>query len=118
MNGFIGVGCPSMTEMVCCGQCMEPYPSLAWSFVIEFIRIFLVVKIVFWMLTRVEKSARKWSPRIRPVETKGDFLLRTHLVYMNWKILANKARALYYIKRSHQRRRLAFSVNQKSMLLE
>ncbi len=74
-----------------------------WVLVMEFFLILITVKVVFWMLSRSAIVQRR-SPRITPIELGHELLLRKRLVTLNWKLLANKARALYYTKRVHSRR--------------
>ncbi len=87
-----------------CEWCAEPtYPG-AWTLLVEFLRILITVKAVCWMLSLSTIFQRR-SPRLRPSEVGHELLLRKRLMTLNWKLLANKARALYYTKRAHSHRR-------------
>ena len=71
------------------------------------------MKLVWYLLHGTQQS--KQSPAIEAENCqKNDVLLRRCLSTMNWKLIANKARALHYMKSAYaQTPRVA---NQKSIL--
>ncbi len=75
----------------------------------EFLRIVFIVKLLFWFMQRTGVGGgglQRRSPRIKPRDQEYDLLLRKRLNAMNWKLLANKARALYYMKCAYFQKRL------------
>jgi hypothetical protein len=76
----------------------EKYSSV-WDAAMEFFKIFVIVKLLFWAMQRTGGGGLQ---RARD----NDVLLRKRLHTMNWKLLANKARALYCVRCAYFRRRL------------
>jgi hypothetical protein len=77
-----------------------------WALAAELVKIFFTVKVLYWLLSRMVIPLHRRSPRLGACESTGtELLLRKRIVAMNWKIMANKARALYYTKRVCSRAR-------------
>lgn len=73
--------------------------STTWNSLLDALMIFITIAWAHCMLTRKPESV------VIP-HCKKDILLRKKLITMNWKLLANKARALYYIKWATVRKRM------------
>ena len=95
--------------------------------VMETVKLFVVAAALHWLLSRRPSSPTDDSrPSIqllleslsdRPSIT--DRLLRKRIIAMHWRIVANKARALYYTKRasSSSHRRVSFQQQEDEALL-
>ena len=69
-----------------------------WDIVIEFLQIFVTVKLISFMLNPTVPNPSTKSPTLRPKMLYEDAFLRKRLMAINWKLMANKARAMYYMK--------------------
>jgi hypothetical protein len=84
----------------------EKYFSI-WDTAMEFFKIFFIVKLLFWAMQRTGGgSLQRRSPKIKPRGGDYALLLRKRLNTMNWKLLANKARAMYYMRCAYFQGRL------------
>ena len=73
------------------------------SAVVLFCVLYTTASFLSWLLSRLLQQRRCVlafiSPAIKPVDYKNeDLLLRRSLNATNWHLVANKARALYYLK--------------------
>jgi hypothetical protein len=99
---YLNEGCARLTMFQCHPE--ETFSSI-WGLGLEFVRIFFIVKLLFWFMQGAS-SLRRRSPRIKPRDQEYDLLLRKRLNALNWNLLASKARALYYMKCAYFQRRL------------
>jgi hypothetical protein len=70
---------------------------------VAFCVLYTVASLLSWLLTQHrQRPAFNWlSPAIKPVDYKNeDLLLRKELTAVNWQLIANKARALHYLKKA------------------
>ena len=102
--------------MGCCFQprATEPFEwyDAVWRIGIDLFYIFSIMKVLVWAISTMyfqtgnEKKVTT-SPPIKPTNYQNqDLYLRECLVTMHWKLIANKARALYYMKMCSLRRRI------------
>ncbi len=77
--------------------CAESFYQWVWLIVQECTRAASTALLLYWVLG-VSAPYQRRSPRLRPTEVEHELLLRKRLSTLNWKMLANKARALYYTK--------------------
>ena len=73
----------------------------------DFVVCFAVVKLLACIYGMISSRRRKCveSPIIKPTNYQNsDIFLRRRLITINWKLLANKARALHYMQLFHSAR--------------
>ena len=108
------------SKMGCCIFMQQAEPlewyDAAWRIGIDFFCVFSIMKVLMWAISTTRNqigSANKItaSPPIKPTNYQNqDLHLRRCLVTMHWKLIANKSRALYYMKMCSCRRRSAIRV--------
>lgn len=89
-----------------------------WDIVIEFLQIFVTVKLISLMLNPTAPNPSMRSPTLRPKMLYEDAFLRKRLMAINWKLMANKARAMYYMKISCYPRRLVTQARRLFLTLQ
>lgn len=101
-----------VTDYCCLARRIESVEYYCiWDVILDFLQIFVIVKIISWTLERSRPAAMIKSPQLKPRTLYHDMFLRKRLMAINWKLIANKARAMYYMKLACFRRRLIIHTN-------
>lgn len=104
----------TVTDYCCVSRQIEPVEYYCiWDIIIDFLHIFAVVKLISWIFDQpcCRFVSLKKSPPLKPRILYHDMFLRKRLMAINWKLMANKARAMYYMKLACSRKRWVTNTN-------
>ena len=100
----------------CSSCCIATENIIFLEFGVSVVICFACVKLVYWVMNLNKNILLqlKQSPVIKPINYPDeDIMLRRSLIAMNWKLISNQARALYYIRMAHRvpKRATSFTSN-------